>query len=379
MTSSNEVLFQAAVDATQGVQATREPKQVRVRALIGDGNGTVDSPQGVPWVIARLYGDASRQVQAYNGTGIDPAEGMSVLLLLRYQEGRATHYEVERLSNDVPYPGYNPSPSGGVPAHAPSHEFRAGGGWDAVNVYERAITSLRVNAQTTPDLTVQVAQGYYSLDGQLYFFIGGNSIAFTPPGSGSRYDVLTLDSGGNLFIEVGALSVPPVFTLTTGRLPLVAVRLIAGQTSVTEDDLFDVRPFLSEMDRGAYIRADGSISFTHDESMGGHSLTDVADPVNPQDVATMAYVEARRGSGSSPHALLDGTQNNDTAANPPLKGALIAGNGTPKWSRVTVGADGTFLKADAASTAGVKWDTVTGSVSPVISAASLVYANQTFI
>lgn len=246
MSNTNEVLFQAAVDSTQSVRDTREPKQGRVRALVGDGQGNITGPSGVPWIICRLYGDVSRRVEAYNGTPLNPSENMSVTLLMRYTDGRVTHYEVERLSNDVAYPGYVPGPNGGVAAHAPSHEFRAGGGWDAVNIYERAITSLRVNAQGVPDLTLKVAPGFYGIDGKLYYYPGGNSVPFTPPLAGARYDVLTLDTTGTLNIETGAMTLPPlVFTLVPSRMPLAAVVMSAGQTVITEAEIFDIRPFLS--------------------------------------------------------------------------------------------------------------------------------------
>lgn len=45
------------------------------------------------------------------------------------------------------------------------------------------------------------------------------------------------------------------------------------------------------------IRADGTVDFAADQSMGGFKLTDGADPVNPQDFATRAWVLANGGGG----------------------------------------------------------------------------------
>lgn len=254
---SNEIALQTAADTLRELQSQREPTQGRVRALLGDGVGNLIGPSGVPWLLARLGGDVSHLVQAYNGTPLIPSEGMSVTLLIRYTEGRVDHYEVERLSNDVPYVGYTPGSSGGVANHHLSHEYGQGGGeggWDAVNVYERMFTSLRPNAQIPPALTIYVAPGYYYIDDTEYYFAGGNTGAFTPPGSGSEYHVVTLDASGVLAIEVGALtSPPPVFTVSSGVLPIAAVYLTAGQASITEGDIEDIRPFLSLSTPGSVI------------------------------------------------------------------------------------------------------------------------------
>jgi hypothetical protein len=48
-----------------------------------------------------------------------------------------------------------------------------------------------------------------------------------------------------------------------------------------------------------YIKRDGSIAFTGDQSMGAHKITDVTDPTNAQDAATKAYVDAGGGGGSA--------------------------------------------------------------------------------
>lgn len=243
---SNEIQLQDAADALHVLQQQREPMQGRARALIGDGSGNVVGNSGAPWVLCRLGGDVNQLVQAYNGTYIVPSEGMSVTLLIKYKEGRVDHYEIERLSSDVPYPGYIPGATGGTQAHHLSHEGTPGGGWDMVNVYPLNVTMLRPNAQTTPDMTVQVAAGYYWIEGVLYYFTGGSSGAFTAPGSGLRYDVLTLDSAGALNIQTGALTLPPMaFVLPTNEIPIVAVLLYAGQTVIANSDLYDVRPFFS--------------------------------------------------------------------------------------------------------------------------------------
>lgn len=244
---TNEVLYQSAVSSERDKLATREIKHGRVRALLGDVVGNLVGPSGAPWVFARLYGDPSRRVEAYNGTPLTPAIDIAVVLLVRYENGRATRYDVEGLDNGVTYPGgYTPGGQGGVAAHHLSHEGVAGGGWDLVNIYPLNMTMMRADPQVIPDLTVTVAAGFWWASGTLVYFPGGTSGAFTPPGSGLRYDVLTLDASGALNIQVGALTTPPLaFALPTDELPIVAVLLSAGQTAIQRQDMYDVRPFLS--------------------------------------------------------------------------------------------------------------------------------------
>lgn len=55
----------------------------------------------------------------------------------------------------------------------------------------------------------------------------------------------------------------------------------------------------------------------------------------------------------SPHALLDGVQNNDTVAQTPSRGSLIYGNSTPKWDELVKPSVASILKNDATDAAWV--------------------------
>ncbi len=244
---TQEIAIQSAVDAMQSLQHTREPLQGRARALVGDGNGNLVGNNGAPWVLCRLGGDVNQLVQAYNGTFLVPSEGMSVTLLIKYKEGRVDHYEIERLSSDVPYPGYIPGATGGTQAHHLSHEGTTGGGWDLVNVYPLNLTMLRCDPQATPDLTLAIGPGMYWIGSTPCYYAGGTSPAFTPPVSGSEYHVLSIDAAGTLTITVNAITYPPfVMTIPSDNLPIAAPYLYAGQTVIVQADLaFDPRPFLT--------------------------------------------------------------------------------------------------------------------------------------
>jgi hypothetical protein len=58
----------------------------------------------------------------------------------------------------------------------------------------------------------------------------------------------------------------------------------------------------------------------------------------------------KAGAVGTPHALLDGSVNNDTLAGAPTRGAVIVANSTPAWAAKAIGAIGTLLQSDGTDT-----------------------------
>jgi len=75
--------------------------------------------------------------------------------------------------------------------------------------------------------------------------------------------------------------VPPALTQTdeTWEISLATVFVGAGVASVSDADITDERTF-----------SDPAARYNNDLSMDGNTITDLGDPVNPQDAATRAYV-----------------------------------------------------------------------------------------
>jgi len=127
---------------------------------------------------------------------------------------------------------------------------RANYGLSALSVHERAISMLRAQAQNPASMKLDVNGGAYSFNGMMRLFPGGQSPAFTAPTAGTRLDILYLDAAtGELAIVQGTAAVAITDPLElpnapTGAIPLVAVHLAAGQESIIESDLYDLRAFL---------------------------------------------------------------------------------------------------------------------------------------
>src|SRR5262252_7142053 len=86
----------------------------------------------------------------------------------------------------------------------------------------------------------------------------------------------------------------------------------------------------SKLQDGAlFVKSDGTVAMTANLNLGTHSITNVTDPVNPQDAATRAWVLANVAGGvvSSTTVMAASTANLTLSATQTVDGvALAAGN-----------------------------------------------------
>lgn len=223
---------------------TRQERQTVLRALLGNGSGSVIY-SGMPnYVYIRLLAQNSAVAIARN-TKAPLINNLAVDVEL-LTTGARTEYVVLGLSVG------NPAASStyqDIPQHAISHERRLDGrgGWDPVDVYTRMVYPLRARAKVPANLTVYVEAGYYYINDALYYWAGGYSPTFVA--DGESFDVLSIDGAGVLTITAGPHSMagtPLVPAPPAANLPINAVRMTASLTAITENELLnDVRPLLA--------------------------------------------------------------------------------------------------------------------------------------
>jgi hypothetical protein len=96
-------------------------------------------------------------------------------------------------------------------------------------------------------------------------------------------------------------SSPTVPATPQGAIPLWQVHVAANQTQLAGGDLTDVRNKIVSLymvaqgagSSGAFIKADGSVAFTGDQSMGGNKLTNLGTPVNAGDAVSLSYLQTQ--------------------------------------------------------------------------------------
>ncbi len=120
-----------------------------------------------------------------------------------------------------------------------------GDGYKRVGAY---FSNLQVTAQTVPGMTVKISAGgfwYYSNTGASYVeYVGGNSPAMTAPVGNAKWVIITIGQSGIISIVDGSPGAHPVLPAVPGkgRIPLAAIYINAGTTSITNDIIFDIRP-----------------------------------------------------------------------------------------------------------------------------------------
>ena len=105
-------------------------------------------------------------------------------------------------------------------------------------------STLKVTAQSTPDMTVRVSPGAFWVNGKtLIEYVGGNSSTFTAPSANAKWCLLVLRQQGTLDIVDGVESSNPEFPdCPRTCLPLCAIYLQSTDTAITEDMINEIRP-----------------------------------------------------------------------------------------------------------------------------------------
>jgi hypothetical protein len=104
---------------------------------------------------------------------------------------------------------------------------------------------LKVSAQDNANMTVRVNRGgYWKSETVWVETTNTNSAAMVAPVSGARWYIVCLRDNGFIGLVTGVASSNPVLPeVTANWLPLAAVYVVTGATKVTNDMIYDVRPF----------------------------------------------------------------------------------------------------------------------------------------
>lgn len=280
----------------------------RTPALLGTGKGVVAVPNRPGWVFVRLHGLASKINRALCKLTIPMVDGFPVDVTKRTRTGGGG-YQVVGASDTILYP--TDRITGFTSAHGTQHMLydRGIGGFDPTLVTARMLSPLRARAQDVPDMTLAVAPGPYFSNGAWQLFAGGNSPAFTAPGTGSRWDLLYLGSGGALAIATGTeddYNSNPIYpTLPLAANPIAFVYLAVGTTAIHEVEIFDARPLGVG---GAGASGDTGVA-------GPQGDTGVSGPKG--DTGTSGSAGSKGDTGTQGDTGLDGAQGDTGSSGSP--------------------------------------------------------------
>lgn len=111
-------------------------------------------------------------------------------------------------------------------------------------VQRTVLVGCEVTAQGTPDMTVALSAGAVLFDNAPVTVAADTSISITAADADlDRYDIITVDSAGASAVQDGTPGVEGPDVDMTSLLGLAIIKVAAGVTEITTDDITDVRDF----------------------------------------------------------------------------------------------------------------------------------------
>lgn len=241
----------------KGLAADKSDKLNLISGSLGitiNGQKTVEVPQRDGYVFVRLRGSQSELIQAYNAS-VSPIYDLPVLLTRQGNHYAVYGRDLEQYNNwgDTPY----------LPKHGTQHSFapELGLGGDVTWIYSRQfVPMLAMPSGSTGAASLVVNPYIYRnpSDGSFEYIGNEGTASFLPAKPTDTqarmmllyWDLDTNTSGmitGSLFSEsiTGTASVTPYIPSIndTQKVPLAAVRLVSGTTTLGWDNIYDVRQF----------------------------------------------------------------------------------------------------------------------------------------
>ena len=186
---------------------------------------------------------------------------------------------------------------------------------------------LKPSAQNTPNMTIYVNEANTWINGKVVEYIGGNSPIITAPGAGlAKWVLVTLNAQGVLVITDGVAAANPntLPDVPANNMPIALVFVKSTDTKISNDMVFDVRPFLSQQ----VIKTHNSIETRNEvDSHPISSITGLIDALNERPTTTQFNTALADKSDVDGTISTDFTLNSDETGAPSSNVAIWVNRG----------------------------------------------------
>lgn len=245
-----------ATDALLDLIETRAKQSRTVRALLGDGTGTVIVAGTDNYVWVRPYG-RNMPVRAYGPAFVSAPHDLPVRVHIIHTGARVL-YRVGSV-DDIMYMGTSlPAGWTDVPAHASQHMITQGG-FDPVYIDQDQFLPLLVFATNPPSMSVYISTATWWSGTALKYWPGGETVdlsSYIPAAGFARHLLVYIDDNtqqpgfvaGPTFVDEEPLFKDPrleTIPSPAGSVPVGIVRLRSSKSSITQDSVYSLRPILA--------------------------------------------------------------------------------------------------------------------------------------